>query len=383
MCPDVFERQTYSVAKAKKAISDYRKAVGAPQGLAELMTLYCEAASSFCTSVGVDDEGFYDALVRMFEQTLKSVAKLDPSARPPFLERLEKVCDRSRVFGWGAGDAIDDLRAESPSPRPKARSRWPTGTTSLFHFHRLPRFPDGHVPFLSTQSLALTSDATAQDCLPGEHHGSTDPAHYDALSQSLEAVTQAIIERIVPIHDKRMLVAMYPKGPVIPNDRRRISARSHRRAVHAHGEGQKRIVDSGVSGRVLKDSPRQPLARRNRYYVILVMPRTTKTGFDKFFDEQMAKPSFEKDYKQARSDIDAIDQIVRALDSAREQLGLTKADLARAISAKPDVVLQAVHRRSPEPHALDGGQGRHRARLQAGVGARAKEATHDAPERPS
>lgn len=79
------------------------------------------------------------------------------------------------------------------------------------------------------------------------------------------------------------------------------------------------------------------------------MPRTTKTGFDKFFDEQMAKPSFAKDYKQARAEIDAIDQIVRALDNAREQLGLTKADLARAISAKPEIVRRLFTAEAPNP----------------------------------
>jgi ribosome-binding protein aMBF1 (putative translation factor) len=79
------------------------------------------------------------------------------------------------------------------------------------------------------------------------------------------------------------------------------------------------------------------------------MPRTTKTGFDKFFDEQMTQPSFAKDYKQARAEIDAIDQIVRALDNAREQLGLTKADLARAISAKPEIVRRLFTAEAPNP----------------------------------
>jgi ribosome-binding protein aMBF1 (putative translation factor) len=79
------------------------------------------------------------------------------------------------------------------------------------------------------------------------------------------------------------------------------------------------------------------------------MPRTTKTGFDKFFDEQTAQPAFAKDYKQARTEVDAIDQIVRALDSAREQLGLTKADLARAISAKPEIVRRLFTAEAPNP----------------------------------
>jgi hypothetical protein len=39
------------------------------------------------------------------------------------------------------------------------------------------------------------------------------------VEPTLEAVTQAIIEKVVGIHEKYMLVAMYPKGPVIPNVR--------------------------------------------------------------------------------------------------------------------------------------------------------------------
>jgi hypothetical protein len=35
--PDVFLRQETSVSRAKQAISDYKKALGDPEGLAELM----------------------------------------------------------------------------------------------------------------------------------------------------------------------------------------------------------------------------------------------------------------------------------------------------------------------------------------------------------
>jgi ribosome-binding protein aMBF1 (putative translation factor) len=79
------------------------------------------------------------------------------------------------------------------------------------------------------------------------------------------------------------------------------------------------------------------------------MRSTSKTGFDKFFDEQMARPSVAKDYKRARFEIDAIDQIVRALDDARQQLGLSKADLARAISAKPEIVRRLFTAEAPNP----------------------------------
>src|SRR5690606_39219930 len=66
-------RNPISVSKAKKAISDYKKALGQPEGLAELTVFYCEEVFDFLAGCGMDDEGFYDALVRMFEQALKYV----------------------------------------------------------------------------------------------------------------------------------------------------------------------------------------------------------------------------------------------------------------------------------------------------------------------
>src|SRR5580704_3274370 len=44
--PDIFRRQvTTSVTKAKQAIADYKKAIGDPAGVAELMVFFCERAA--------------------------------------------------------------------------------------------------------------------------------------------------------------------------------------------------------------------------------------------------------------------------------------------------------------------------------------------------
>ena len=56
--PDVLRNQDTSVARAKQAISAYKKAVGDPAGLAELMVFYCERASGFCSDIASDDEEF-------------------------------------------------------------------------------------------------------------------------------------------------------------------------------------------------------------------------------------------------------------------------------------------------------------------------------------
>lgn len=110
--PDVFKRQDTSVAKAKKPISDYKKAVGQAEGLAELMVFYCERAAGFSNDVGLQDEGYFDAMTRMFEQALKTIAALPDAQRPPLWDRLDEVRRISHNFGYGVGDAMDELLAE-------------------------------------------------------------------------------------------------------------------------------------------------------------------------------------------------------------------------------------------------------------------------------
>jgi len=110
--PDMFKNQDTSVSKAKKAISDYKKAIGQPEGLAELMVFYCERAAGFSNDVGLQDEGYFDALVRMFGQALKTIDALPQDCQPALMARLDSVRHISHNFGYGVGDDMDDLLAE-------------------------------------------------------------------------------------------------------------------------------------------------------------------------------------------------------------------------------------------------------------------------------
>jgi hypothetical protein len=87
--PDVWRKQDTSVVKAKHVISSYRKAVGKPAGLAELMVFYCEQAAGFCNDIGYQDDGYSDALLSMFEQALKAIAQLPISDRNALMARLD------------------------------------------------------------------------------------------------------------------------------------------------------------------------------------------------------------------------------------------------------------------------------------------------------
>lgn len=107
--PDVARNQWTSVATAKKAIADYKKAVGQPEGPAELMVFYCEQAAGFSREYGLQDAGYFDALVRMFEQALKGSATLPAWQRDTMLNRLDAMRKSSHNFGYGVGYELDDL----------------------------------------------------------------------------------------------------------------------------------------------------------------------------------------------------------------------------------------------------------------------------------
>lgn len=106
-------RHPISVSKAKKAISDYKKAVGQPEGLAELTVYYCEEVFEFLAGCGMEDEGFYDALVRMFAQALKYVLMLPQAQQAVFLARLDQVRLLGQDVGWGVGFDFNGLWSEA------------------------------------------------------------------------------------------------------------------------------------------------------------------------------------------------------------------------------------------------------------------------------
>jgi hypothetical protein len=108
--PDM--NQNTSVAKAKQAISNYKKAIGEPAGLAELMVFYCERAVGFSSDVGYQDESYFNALVRMFEQAITVTDQLPASQRDALITRLDRTRAIGHNLGWSVGDDMDSLLAK-------------------------------------------------------------------------------------------------------------------------------------------------------------------------------------------------------------------------------------------------------------------------------
>jgi len=73
------------------------------------MVFYCERAAGFCSDVCNDGEGYFDALVRMFEQAVKLANALSAHRRDDLVTRLDRVRVISHKFGYGVGDDMDFL----------------------------------------------------------------------------------------------------------------------------------------------------------------------------------------------------------------------------------------------------------------------------------
>lgn len=107
--PDVFKQQEPSIAKAKKAIADYRKAVGLPGGIADLATYFCERGVGFAVDVGLQDEAYFGALARMFAQALEAAEALADQQRLPIVTRLQAVREAASNVGYGLDEEMGDL----------------------------------------------------------------------------------------------------------------------------------------------------------------------------------------------------------------------------------------------------------------------------------
>jgi hypothetical protein len=109
ICPDLMRGQSESISKAKKAITDYKKAIGVPAGLVELSIFYCEEAFSFLESCAFEDERYFVALIRMYDQAVIGVLDLPVAERYAYAERLGNLRSRARPVGGGIGDELNSI----------------------------------------------------------------------------------------------------------------------------------------------------------------------------------------------------------------------------------------------------------------------------------
>ena len=107
--PDVLRDRPLQVAKAKKAVADFCKAVAEPVLHAELMVFFLEQGNAFTVEYGDIDAGFYDALLAMARRAVQAICSLPKEMQEPYRERLAEVVRSSSRIGWGYHDELADI----------------------------------------------------------------------------------------------------------------------------------------------------------------------------------------------------------------------------------------------------------------------------------
>ena len=74
-----------------------------------------------------------------------------------------------------------------------------------------------------------------------------------------------------------------------------------------------------------------------------------ETGAQKYFERRSSEPGYREAYDEARRKIDQVDRLLRVLDLRREELGMSKADLARQAGLAPEAVRRLFSSDSPNP----------------------------------
>lgn len=103
------------LSSARKAISDYRKAVGDPAGLAELMLFYVEFGINFTLELGEIDEAFYSSMDSVYYDGMQMLNRCDKDVTCRLLPRFEALLHSTVDMGWGVyGGFRDTFEAYCP-----------------------------------------------------------------------------------------------------------------------------------------------------------------------------------------------------------------------------------------------------------------------------
>lgn len=97
------------LAKAKKAITNFKKFTNDAERELELMLFYVEIGTEFTIIYGDIDERFYSSMESMFHKVVKACEN-DEKLFNKFRDRLYKiVMDTDGAVGWGYHDNLSDI----------------------------------------------------------------------------------------------------------------------------------------------------------------------------------------------------------------------------------------------------------------------------------
>ncbi len=108
--------------------------------------------------------------------------------------------------------------------------------------------------------------------------------------------------------------------------------------------------DDELAADRLSPSPNDTIRVRNvDVTATLLRMAATRTGAERYLARRLSDPEYRKAYEEARERIDQIDSVIRSLDERREEMNLTKAELARRAGVKPEAIRRLFSAERPNP----------------------------------
>lgn len=97
------------ISQARKAISDYRKAVGDPENLAELMLYYVECGIGYIQEWEDVEDAYYQSIFRVFTDGIDMLHRCDQDVVQRLLPRFEAAVQSTTNMAWGFHDDLLDF----------------------------------------------------------------------------------------------------------------------------------------------------------------------------------------------------------------------------------------------------------------------------------
>ena len=107
--PDVQRNRPLQVAKAKKVVADFCKAVADPIAQADLMLVFLEQGNAFTVEYGDVDAGFYNALISMSSRATETICVLPHELQQALRDQFAEVVQSSSGIGWGYHDELIEI----------------------------------------------------------------------------------------------------------------------------------------------------------------------------------------------------------------------------------------------------------------------------------
>lgn len=112
--PNVMGRNSdVKITDGKKAISEYQKAIGLPEGMLELHLYFCEVAMNFSMDYDYSSEGFFNAVYLQFKKAVEALGKISGDTKEDALDRLYDLRNIASNVGYGLEDDMGDFLAEA------------------------------------------------------------------------------------------------------------------------------------------------------------------------------------------------------------------------------------------------------------------------------